>query len=60
MAFAARRGWAEIPARAAIKGVICGVRIEEISEPTMLKIRTLDKPVDELVKRKPLEKILAR
>ena len=48
------------PARAAIKGVICGVRIEEIEEPTMREIRYLDKLIDELAKGKPLEKILGR
>ncbi len=46
------------PLRASIKGVICGVRIEEIEEPTMREIRYLDKLVDELAKGKPMEKIL--
>ena len=46
------------PARTAIKGLICGVRIEEIAEPTMREIRYLDKLVDELAKGRPLEKIL--
>ncbi len=46
------------PARTAITGVICGVRIEEIQEPTMREIRYLDKLVDELAKGRPLEKIL--
>ena len=46
------------PARALIKGVICGVRIEEIQETTMREIRYLDKLVDELAKGKPMEKIL--
>ena len=46
------------PARTLIKGVICGVRIEEIQEPTMREIRYLDKLVDELAKGKTLEKIL--
>ena len=46
------------PSRTSIKGVICGVRIEEIAEPTMREIRYLDKLVDELAKGKPLEKIL--
>ena len=46
------------PARALIKGVICGVRVEEIKEPTMREIRYLDKMIDELAKGKPLEKIL--
>ncbi|MCS6977184.1 MAG: DUF2200 domain-containing protein [Gemmatales bacterium] len=46
------------PARRSIKGVICGVRIEEIEEPLMREIRYLDKLIDELAKGKPLEKIL--
>ena len=46
------------PARSLITGVICGVRIEEIQEPTMREIRYLDKLVDELAKGKPMEKIL--
>lgn len=46
------------PLRTQIKGVICGVRIEEIQEPTMREIRYLDKLVDELAKGKTLEKIL--
>ena len=46
------------PARVQIKGTICGVRIEEIVEPTMREIRYLDKLVDELAKGRPLEKIL--
>lgn len=46
------------PFRSAIKGVICGVRIEEIEEPTMREIRYLDKLVDELAKGRPMEKVL--
>lgn len=46
------------PARTLIKGVICGVRIEDIEEPTMREIRYLDKLVDELAKGKTMEKIL--
>jgi hypothetical protein len=46
------------PARVEIKGVICGVRIEEIEEPLMREIRYLDKLVDELAKGKAMEKIL--
>lgn len=46
------------PLRASIKGVICGVRVEEIEDPTMREIRYLDKLVDELAKGKPMEKIL--
>jgi len=46
------------PARTSIKGVICGVRVEEIQEPIMREIRYLDKLVDELAKGKAMEKIL--
>ena len=46
------------PSRALIKGVICGVRIEEIKEPTMREIRYLDKLIDELARGKAMEKIL--
>lgn len=46
------------PARASIKGTICGVRIEEIEEPLMREIRYLDKLVDELAKGRPMTKIL--
>ena len=48
------------PQRALIKGVICGVRIEDIKEPTMREIRYLDKLVDELAKGRPVEKILRK
>lgn len=48
------------PARSLIKGVICGVRIEEIEEPTMREIRYLDKLIDELAKGKAMEKILRK
>ena len=41
-----------------IRGTICGVRVEEIADPLMRQIRQLDKLVDELAKRKPMEKIL--
>ena len=46
------------PSRALIKGVVCGVRVEDIEEPTMREIRYLDKLVDELAKGKAMEKIL--
>lgn len=46
------------PNRSQIKGVICGVRVEEIEEPMMQDIRYLDKLVDELAKGKAMEKIL--
>ncbi len=45
-------------ARSQIKGVVCGVRVEEIEEPTMREIRYLDKLVDELAKGKAMGKIL--
>lgn len=48
------------PARESIKGVICGVRIEEIKEPLMREIRYLDKLIDELARGKTMEKILSR
>ena len=46
------------PSRTLIKGVICGIRVEEIEEPTMREIRYLDKLVDELAKGKAMGKIL--
>jgi hypothetical protein len=46
------------PLRTSIRGVICGVRIEEIQEPVMREIRYLDKLIDELAKGKSMEKIL--
>jgi len=48
------------PSRALIKGVICGVRLEEIKEPTMREIRYLDKLIDELAQGKTMEKILRK
>lgn len=48
------------PKAALIKGVICGVRVEEIQDPLMQKIRYLDKLVDELAKGKSMEKILRK
>ncbi len=41
-----------------ITGVVCGVRVEEIEDPLMQKIRYLDKLVDELAKGKAMEKVL--
>ena len=41
-----------------IKGVVCGVRVEEIKDPLMRKIRCLDKLIDELAKGKALDKVL--
>lgn len=46
------------PSRALIKGTVCGVRVEEIEDPTMREIRYLDKLVDELAKGKAMDKIL--
>lgn len=46
------------PSRTLIKGVVCGVRVEEVEDPLMREIRYLDKLVDELAKGKALEKIL--
>ena len=48
------------PSRVLIKGVVCGVRVEDIEEPTMREIRYLDKLVDELAKGKTMEKILRK
>ncbi|HMM45321.1 MAG TPA: DUF2200 domain-containing protein [Candidatus Macondimonas sp.] len=46
------------PNRNLIKGVICGIRVEEVEDPLMKKIRQLDKLVDELAKGKSMEKVL--
>jgi hypothetical protein len=48
------------PNRTLITGVICGVRIEQITDPLMREIRYMDKLVDELAKGRPLEKILRK
>ncbi|MFQ6180577.1 DUF2200 domain-containing protein [Sinorhizobium meliloti] len=48
------------PSRSLITGVICGVRVEEIQDPTMREIRYLDKLIDELAKGKAMEKILRK
>lgn len=48
------------PSRRLITGVICGVRVEDIEEPTMQEIRYLDKLIDELAKGKAMEKILLK
>jgi hypothetical protein len=48
------------PLRRAIKGVVCGVRIEEIEEPLMKEIRYLDKLIDELAAGRTMEKIISR
>lgn len=46
------------PKASLIKGVVCGVRVEEVEHPLMRKIRYMDKLIDELAKGKALEKIL--
>lgn len=48
------------PSRGLIKGVVCGVRVEDIEEPTMQEIRYMDKLIDELAKGKSMEKILRK
>jgi len=48
------------PLRSLVKGVVCGVRVEDIKEPTMREIRYLDKMIDELAKGKTMEKILRK
>ena len=48
------------PLRRQITGMICGVRVEEIKEPTMQEIRYLDKLIDELAKGKAMDKILKK
>ena len=48
------------PSRALIKGTVCGVRVEDIEDPTMREIRYLDKLIDELAKGKVMEKILRK
>jgi hypothetical protein len=48
------------PSRTLIKGVVCGVRVEDIEEPTMQEIRYLDKLIDELAKGKAMDKILRK
>jgi len=46
------------PNSSLIKGVVCGIRVEEIEDPLMRKVRYLDKLIDELAKGKAMEKIL--
>jgi hypothetical protein len=48
------------PARALITGIVCGIRVEDIKEPTMQSIRYLDKLIDELAKGRAMEKILRK
>lgn len=47
-------------ARSLITGVVCGVRVEEVEEPTMRELRYMDKLIDELAKGKSMEKILRK
>ena len=46
------------PKSSLITGVVCGVRVEDVKDPLMKKIRQLDKLVDELAKGRPIEKVL--
>lgn len=46
------------PKSSLITGVVCGIRVEEVKDPLMRKLRQLDKLVDELAKGKAMEKIL--
>ncbi|GAA4349425.1 DUF2200 domain-containing protein [Microbacterium rhizosphaerae] len=46
------------PGASLITGVVCGVKVQEIEDPLMQRIRYLDKLVDELAKGKPMEKVL--
>ncbi|QUH25926.1 DUF2200 domain-containing protein [Serpentinicella alkaliphila] len=48
------------PLRTLIKGVVCGVRVEDVEEPIMKEIRYLDKLIDELAKGKSMDKILRK
>jgi hypothetical protein len=48
------------PDRALIKGLVCGVRVEEVEDPLMREARYLDKLIDELARGKPMEKILRK
>lgn len=48
------------PLRTLVKGVVCGVRVEDVEEPTMREIRYLDKLIDELAKGKAMVKILRK
>ena len=48
------------PSRALIKGVVCGIRVEDIKEPIMRDIRYLDKLIDELAKGKAIDRFLRK
>jgi hypothetical protein len=56
-----RRGWfheGELRQASSITGPVCGVRVEDVEDPLMQKIRYLDKLVDELARGKAMDKIL--
>ena len=55
-----RQAPAPNPQRRQITGVVCGVRVETISDPLMREIRYLDKLVDELARGKPLDRLLRK
>ncbi len=46
------------PARDAVRGIVCGVRVEEVADPLMRELRILDKLIDELARGRPMGKIL--
>ena len=48
------------PLRELVTGVVCGVRVETVEEPTMREIRRLDKLIDELAKGRPMDRILRK
>ena len=48
------------PAREWVRGVVCGVRVEDVEDPRMRELRRLDKLVDELAKGRPLDRVLRR
>ena len=48
------------PSRSLIKGVVCGVRVEDVEDPVMREARYMDKLIDELAKGRPMEKILRK
>jgi hypothetical protein len=48
------------PARTQIRGVVCGVRVEDVPHPFMQEVRRLDKLIDELAKGRPLDQLLRR
>jgi hypothetical protein len=48
------------PLRSLVKGVVCGVRVEDIKDPIMREVRYLDKLIDELAKGRTMDKILRK